>query len=170
MADYRSTTLPYVIDKRPWNWIDAAFIHLILPQAKFIDIRRAPMAAGFAMFKQLLPADAAFTFDMDHLGHYYRQYVGFMDAMDSVMPGSILHVSYERLVDDTETEIRRMLDYCGLPFEARCVRFWESDRAVMTPSAEQVRRPIFRDALEQWKNYEEWLGPLRNSLGDLAEV
>lgn len=170
MAEYRSTTLPYVIDKRPWNWIDAAFIHLVLPQAKFIDIRRAPMAAGFAMFKQLLPADAAFTFDLDHLGHYYRSYVGYMDAMDVIMPGSILRVSYERLVDDTEAEIRRMLDYCGLPFEDTCLRFWESNRAVMTPSAEQVRRPIFRDALQQWKNYEQWLGPLRKSLGDLAEI
>ena len=168
IAEYRKTTLPFVIDKRPWNWLDAAFIHLILPQAKFIDIRRAPMAAGFAMFKQLLPADAAFTFDLRHLGQYYRSYVDFMTYLDTVMPGAILLVSYERLVDDTETEIRRMLDYCGLPFEAGCLRFWESDRAVMTPSAEQVRRPIFRDALEQWKNYEPWLGPLRESLGDLA--
>jgi hypothetical protein len=84
------------------------------------------------------------------------------------MPGRILHVSYETLVDDTETEIRRMLDYCGLPFEESCLRFWQTDRAVLTPSAEQVRRPIFRDALEQWKNYEPWLGPLKDALGDLA--
>jgi Tfp pilus assembly protein PilF len=168
IADYRKTSLPFVIDKRPWNWLDAPFIHLILPQAKFIDIRRAPMAAGFAMFKQLLPADAAFSFDLHHLGHYYRQYVDFMKDLDVAMPGCILQVSYENLVDDTETEIRRMLDYCGLPFEESCLRFWESDRAVLTPSAEQVRRPIFRDALEQWKNYEPWLGPLKESLGNLA--
>jgi tetratricopeptide (TPR) repeat protein len=168
MADYRKTTLPYVIDKRPWNWIDAPFIHLILPQAKLIDIRRGPMAAGFAMFKQYLPVDAAFSYDLEHLGHYYRRYVEHMDHMDEAMPGCILRVSYDRLVDDTETEIRRMLDFCGLPFEESCLRFWETERAVLTPSAEQVRRPIFRDALEQWKNYEPWLGPLKAGLGELA--
>ena len=107
IAEYRKTTRPFVIDKRPWNWLDAAFIHLILPQAKFIDIRRAPMAAGFAMFKQLLPSAAAFSFDLRHLGHYYRSYVEFMTYLDTVMPGAILRVSYERLVDDTETQIRR---------------------------------------------------------------
>jgi tetratricopeptide (TPR) repeat protein len=170
IAEYRATTLPYVIDKRPWNWLDACFIKLILPNAKFIDIRRRPMAAGFAMFKQLLPDDASFSFDLGHLGHYYRSYVDYMDYLDGVIPGSILHVSYPALVDDTETEIRRMLDYCGLPFEEGCLRFWQTDRAVLTPSAEQVRRPIFRDALEQWKNYEPWLGPLREALGDLAEA
>ena len=170
MAEYRKTTLPYVVDKRPWNWLDACFIHLMLPNAKFIDIRRRPMAAGFAMFKQLLPADASFSFDLRHLGHYYRNYVEFMDYLETVMPGRILRVSYPALVDDTETQIRRMLEYCGLPFEEGCLRFWETDRAVLTPSAEQVRRPIFRDALEQWKNYAPWLGPLREELGDLAET
>ncbi len=170
IAAYRTTTLPYVIDKRPWNWMDACFIHLILPQAKFIDIRRAPMAAGFAMFKQLLPLEVSFSFDLEHIGHYYRSYVGFMDHVDSVMPGKVLRVSYPDLVNDTETQIRRLLDYCGLPFEESCLRFWETDRAVLTPSAEQVRRPIFKDALEQWRNYAPWLNPLREALGDLAEV
>jgi hypothetical protein len=170
MAEYRKTTRPYVIDKRPWNWLDACFIYLMLPHAKFIDIRRAPMAAGFAMFKQMLPPDAAFSFDLRHLGIYYRQYVAFMDYLDTVMPGRILRVSYPKLVDDTETEIRRMLDYCGLPFEEGCMRFYQTERAVLTPSAEQVRRPIFRDALEQWRNYEPWLSPLREALGDLAEA
>jgi hypothetical protein len=169
IGEYRRTTRPYVIDKRPWNWLDAPFIHLMLPQAKFIDIRRAPMAAGFAMFKQLLPADAAFSYDLQHLGHYYRHYVAYMDYLDEIMPGRILRVSYEHLVVDTEAEIRRMLDYCGLPFEENCLRFWETDRAVLTPSAEQVRRPIFRDALQQWKNYQPWLGPLKAALGGLAE-
>ncbi len=167
---YRTTTRPYVIDKRPWNWLDACFIHLILPHARFIDIRRAPMAAGFAMFKQLLPSDAAFSCDLGHLGHYYRHYVSYMDYVESVMPGRILRVFYPDLVNDTETQIRRMLDYCGLPFEEGCLRFWETGRAVLTPSAEQVRRPIFKDALEQWKNYEPWLGPLKEALGGLAEA
>jgi hypothetical protein len=169
IARYRTTNLPYVIDKRPWNWMDIAFIHLILPQARFIDIRRAPMAAGFAMFKQLLPADAAFSFDLRHTGLYYRGYVAFMEHIDKILPGRVLRVSYENLVENTEFEIRRMLDYCGLPFEEHCLRFWETKRTVSTPSAEQVRRPIFRDALQQWKNYEPWLGPLKEALGDLAE-
>jgi hypothetical protein len=170
MAAFRHTTLPYVIDKRPWNWIDIPFLALVLPQARFIDIRRAPMAAGFAMYKQMLPMDAAFSFDLKHLGSYYRSYVGYMDYVNSIMPGRVLHVRYEDLVDNTEAEIRRMLDYCGLPFDERCLRYWETDRAVLTPSAEQVRKPIYRGALEQWKNFEPWLGELKEALGDLANA
>jgi len=168
IAKFRSGTLPYVIDKRPWNWVDAPFLHLILPQAKFIDIRRAPMAACFGMFKQMLPPDASFSYNLTHLGRYYRGYVDYMDYLDSVMPGAILRVAYENLVDDTEAEIRRILAYCGLPFEESCLRFWETERGVLTPSAEQVRKPIYRGALEQWKNFEPWLGELKASLGDLA--
>lgn len=169
IAQFRRTTLPYVIDKRPWNWMDAPFLHLILPQAKFIEVRRAPMAACFGMFKQMLPPDAAFAYDLTHLGRYYRDYVDYMDYLDTVMPGVILRVSYESLVDNTEPEIRRMLEHCGLPFQESCLRFWETDRAVLTPSAEQVRKPIYREALEQWKNFEPWLGELKEALGDLAQ-
>ncbi len=168
IAEFRSTQLPYVIDKRPWNWMDAPFLHLVLPQARFIDIRRAPMAACFGMFKQMLPPDASFSYNLTQLGRYYREYVAYMDYLDTVMPGAILHVSYENLVDDTETQIRRMLDYCGLPFQESCLRFWETERGVLTPSAEQVRKPIYRGALEQWKKFEPWLGELKESLGDLA--
>jgi tetratricopeptide (TPR) repeat protein len=168
MAEFRRSTLPFVIDKRPWNWVDAPFLQLILPQAKFIDVRRAPMAACFAMFKQMLPPDAAFSYNLTHLGRYYRDYVEYMDYLDTVMPGAILRVSYENLVDNTEAEIRRMLAHCGLPFEAGCLRFWETERAVLTPSAEQVRKPIYRGALEQWKKFEPWLGELKAALGDLA--
>ena len=163
-AFFRNTNRPYFIDKRPWNWIEAGLIDMILPHAKLIDIRRAPMAACFAMFKQMLPPDAAFSYDLNALGRYYNEYVNMMEHHEQVMPGRVLRVEYERLVDDTETEIRRMLDYCGLPFEESCLRFWQTDRAVATPSAEQVRRPIFRDALEQWRNFEQWLGPLKESL------
>ena len=170
IAVFRHTTLPYVIDKRPWNWVDIPFLALVLPQAKFVDIRRAPMAAGFAMWKQMLPWDAAFTYDLTHLGRYYRNYVAYMDYLDSIMPGRVLRVRYEDLIDNTEAEIRHMLDYCGLPFDERCLRFWETDRAVLTPSAEQVRKPIYRGALEQWKNFEPWLGELKESLGDLANT
>jgi tetratricopeptide (TPR) repeat protein len=170
VAIYRHTELPYVVDKRPWNWIEIPFLALVLPQAKFIDIRRAPMSAGFAMWKQMLPWDAAFTYDLKHLGRYYRNYVEYMDHLDAIMPGRVLRVRYEDLVDNTEAEIRRMLDYCGLPFDERCLRYWETDRAVLTPSAEQVRKPIYRGALEAWKNFEPWLGELKESLGDLANA
>lgn len=168
IAEFRSSALPYVIDKRPWNWVDAPFLHLVLPQAKFIDIRRAPMAACFGMFKQMLPPDASFSTNLTHLGLYYRRYVEYMDYLDTVMPAAILRVSYESLVDNTEAEIRRMLAYCGLPFQESCLRFWETDRGVLTPSAQQVRKPIYRGALEVWKNFEPWLGELKAALGDLA--
>jgi hypothetical protein len=170
IAVFRHTALPYVIDKRPWNWIEIPFLALALPQARFIDIRRAPMAAGFAMYKQMLPWDASFSYDLTHLGRYYRNYVGHMDYLNTIMPDRVLRVRYEDLVDNAESEIRRMLDYCGLPFDERCLRFWETDRAVLTPSAEQVRKPIYRGALEQWKNFEPWLGDLKEALGDLADA
>jgi tetratricopeptide (TPR) repeat protein len=165
---FRHTDRPCFVDKRPWNWLDAGFIHLVLPHAKIIDIRREPMAACFAMYKQQLPRDAAFSYDLRDLGHYYNLYVGLMEHWKKLMPGRILFVQYERLVGDTEHEISRMLDYCGLPFEENCLRFWETDRAVSTPSAEQVRRPIYKDAVELWRNYEAWLGPLKAALAEPA--
>ncbi|HEX4078255.1 MAG TPA: sulfotransferase [Rhizomicrobium sp.] len=168
--DFRKTDWPYFVDKRPWNWIDAGLIHLILPHSKIIDIRREPMAACFANFKQKLPKDAEFSNDLAELGHYYNLYVSLMDHWKEVMPGRIHFVQYERLVQNTENEIRRMLEYCGLPFEEGCLRFWESDRAVTTPSAEQVRRPIYLDAVEQWRNFEPWLGPLKAALSEPARA
>ena len=163
-AAYRGTDRPFFIDKRPWNWLDAGLIEMILPHAKIIDIRREPMAACFAMYKQMLANDATFSNDFNDLAQYYTHYVGMMAHYDRVMPGHIHFLSYKRLVEDTETEIRRLLDYCGLPFEEGCLRFWENSRAVATPSAEQVRRPIFRDALRQWRKFEPWLGPLKDAL------
>ena len=165
-SELRQTELPYFVDKRPWNWLDAGLIRMILPQARIVDIRREPMAACFAMYKQQLPKDAAFSYDLEELGHYYNLYVSLMEHWKSVMPGWIHFVQYERLVEDTESEIRRMLDYCGLTFEEGCLRFWETDRAVLTPSAEQVRRPIYRDAVGQWRNFEPWLGPLKAALSE----
>jgi hypothetical protein len=165
---YRMLNRPYFVDKRPWNWMDAGLIHLILPHAKIIDVRREPMAACFAMFKQLLPDDAGFSYDLGELGRYYTLYVSMMAHYRAVMPGRIHFLSYERLVEDTETEIRALLEYCGLPFEEGCLRFWETERAVATPSAEQVRRPIFKDALAQWRNFEPWLGPLAAALATPA--
>ncbi len=165
---YRKTDRPWFTDKRPWNWLEVGLIHLILPHAKIIDIRREPMAACFAMFKQVLTDGADFSNDLNDVGRYYTEYGGLMEYWRSVLPGRVHFMQYERLVEDTETEIRRMLDYCGLPFEEGCLRFWETDRTVSTPSAEQVRRPIFRDAMHQWRNFEPWLGPLKAALSKPA--
>jgi tetratricopeptide (TPR) repeat protein len=167
-AVYRKTARPFFVDKRPWNWLDAGLIEMILPHARIIDIRREPMAACFAMYKQMLANDATFSNDFDDLAEYYTQYVAMMAHYERVMPGRIHFLSYEKLVDNTEAEIRRLLDYCGLPFEEGCLRFWENDRAVATPSAEQVRRPIFREALQQWRKFEPWLGPLKEALATAA--
>lgn len=161
---YRKTGLPYFVDKRPWNWLNTGLIGLILPHAKIIDVRREPMAACFAMYKQMLTPLAPFSYDFNDIAHYYAQYVRMMAHYDSVMPGRIHFLSYERLIENTETEIHRLLDYCGLPFEKGCLRFWETDRVIATPSAAQVRRPIYRDALEQWRNFDPWLQPLREAL------
>jgi hypothetical protein len=135
-----------------------------LPHAKIIDVRRAPMAAGFAMFKQYFQATQGhdYSWDLAETGRYYRDYVALMAHFDAVLPGAIHLVKYERLVADTEAEIRALLAYCGLEFEPACLRFWETARAVQTPSAEQVRQPIFTGGLEQWRHYQGWLGALRD--------
>jgi tetratricopeptide (TPR) repeat protein len=156
---YRRTNRPYFIDKEPSNWLDAGFIRLILPHAKMVDVRREPMAACFAMYKL-----AQYPYGLPELAHWYTQYAGMMAHYETVMPGTIHFLSYERLVEDTESEVRRLLGYCGLPFEESCLRFWETKRAVRTPSAEQVRKPIYRDALQQWRDFEPWLEPLKAAL------
>ncbi len=163
---YRQTGRPWFVDKRTWNWMEVGLIHLMLPQAKVIDIRREPMAACVAMYKQLLP----FAYDLEDLGRHYKKYVGMMDHWESVLPGRVHFVQYERLVTDTESEIHRLLAYCGLPFEEGCLRFWETDRSVSTPSSEQVRRPIYRDAIDGWRNFEPWLAPLKKSLAEAART
>ncbi|HTT85036.1 MAG TPA: sulfotransferase [Rhizomicrobium sp.] len=167
---YRSTRSPYFIDKRPWNWLNAGLIGLILPHAKIVDVRREPMAAGFAMYKHMLTPLAPFSYDFNNIAHYYTQYVRMMAHYECAMPGRIHFLSYERLIEDSETEIRRLLDYCGLPFEEGCLRFWETDRVIATPSAAQVRRPIYRQALKQWRNFEPWLGPLKTALSSQARA
>ena len=161
---YRRTNRPYFIDKQPWNWRDAGFVRLILPHARIVDVRREPMAACFAMYKLQLEIDSLFPYGFRDLAHCYTQYASMMAYYETAMPGHIHFVSYERLVKDTESEIRRLLEYCGLPFEESCLRFWETSRTVATPSGEQVRQPIYRGALEQWKNFEPWLGPLKEAL------
>ena len=144
-------------------------IHLILPNAKIIDARRHPMAGCFAGFKQLFAQGQTFTYNLQNIGHYYRNYVNVMDHWDTVLPGRVHRVQYEDMVSDSETEIRKVLEYCGLPFEEQCLKFYETDRAIRTPSSEQVRQPIFKEGLEQWRNYETHLDPLKKALGPLLE-
>jgi hypothetical protein len=161
----RKTDRPFFIDKMPNNFAHLGLIHLILPNAKIIDARRHPMANCFSAFKQHFARGQTFTYDLGELGRYYRDYVELMAHFDAVLPGRVHRVHYERMVADTEGEVRRLLAACGLPFEDACLRFNETERAVRTASSEQVRRPIFTDAVEQWRNYEQWLGPLRDALG-----
>jgi tetratricopeptide (TPR) repeat protein len=154
----------FFIDKMPNNFRHIALIHLILPNAKIIDARRDPMSCCFSGFKQLFGEGQQFSYDLADIGHYYRRYVEIMDHWDKALPGKILRVQYEDVVADLETQVRRILDYCGLPFEQACIDFHSNKRAVRTPSSEQVRQPIYQSGLEQWRNYESHLGPLKKAL------
>lgn len=156
---------PYFIDKMPNNFRHIGLIHLILPNAKIIDARRSAMACCFSNFKQLFAQGQEFTYGIEEIARYYRTYVELMDHWDAVLPGRVLRVQHEDVIDDLEGSVRRILDYCGLEFEAGCIDFHKTKRSVRTPSSEQVRQPIFRDGLDQWKNYSPWLDPLRTALG-----
>jgi len=162
----RKTQRPFFIDKMPNNFLHVGLICLILPNAKIIDARRHPMACCFSAFKMQFSDGHRFSYDLHELGDYYRLYVEYMQHFDAVLPGRIHRVHHESMVDDTETEVRKLLDYCGLEFEPDCLRFHENKRPVRTPSAQQVRRPIYRDGLDHWRNFEAWLGPLADALGD----
>jgi hypothetical protein len=163
----RKTQAPFFIDKMPNNCFYVGLIHLILPNARIIDARRHPLACCFSCFKQHFARGQNFTYGLEELGRYYGDYVRFMAHLDEVLPGRVLRVHYEHVVEDTETQVRRLLDYCRLPFEEGCLRFFENERAVRTASSEQVRQPIFREGLEHWRNYEPWLAPLKRSLGSM---
>ncbi len=127
------------------------------------------MACCFSNFKQLFARGQTFTYDLEGMGRYYRDYVTLMDHWDTVLPGRVLRVQYEEMVADTENQIRRLLEHCGLPFEEQCLRFYETERAIRTPSAEQVRQPIYQGGLEQWRNFEAHLGPLKEALGPVLQ-
>jgi tetratricopeptide (TPR) repeat protein len=160
---------PFFIDKMPNNNAHVGLIHLILPNARIIDARRHPLAACFSNFKQHFAMGQLFSYGLENIGRYYRDYVELMAHFDAVLPGRIHRVFYERMVEDTEAEVRRLLDYCGLPFEEGCLRFYENERVVRTASSEQVRRPIYREGVDHWRNYEPWLGPLKAALGPVLE-
>lgn len=166
----RRTGKPFFVDKLPNNWLYVPFIHLVLPNARIIDARRHPLACCFSNFRQHFARGQAFTYDLDHLGRYYADYVRLMGHIDAVLPGRIHRVIYERMVEDTEAEVRRLLDYCGLNFEDQVLEFYKTDRAVRTASSEQVRQPIYRDATEEWRAYEQFLGPLKTALGPVLDA
>ena len=158
------TGAPFFIDKMPNNFRHIGLIHLILPNAKIIDARRDPMACCFSGFKQLFGEGQDFTYGLEDVGRYYRDYVDLMRHWEDVLPGRVLRVQYEDVVEDLETQVCRLLDHCGLPFEQACINFHETERAVRTASSEQVRQPIFQGGLDQWQNYEAYLGPLKAAL------
>lgn len=166
---YRNSGRPRFIDKTPSNFLHVGLIQLILPRARIIDVRRHPLACGLSIYKQHFGHGFGCAFDLDHIGRYYADYVELMARFDEALPGRIHRVIYERLVADLEGEVRRLLDYLDLPFESACLRFFDNPRAVDTPSSEQVRRPVFTDALDHWRHFEPWLGPLKGALDPVLE-
>ncbi|HEX9138794.1 MAG TPA: sulfotransferase [Steroidobacteraceae bacterium] len=162
---HRKTGAALFIDKMPNNFAHLGLMQLILPNAKIIDARRHPMACCFSGFKQHFARGQNFSYRLEDLGRYYRDYVELLAHFDAVLPGRIHRVIYEQMVADTEVEVRRLLAYCGLPFEEQCLRFFENERPVSTASSQQVRQPIYREGLDQWRHYQEWLGPLQEALG-----
>jgi tetratricopeptide (TPR) repeat protein len=167
--DYRSTGKPRFVDKMPANWLHLGFIRLILPNATIIDARRHPMAAGFSNFRQHYGKGAAWTASLESIGFYYRDNVRLMRHFGRVRPGWAHRLVNERLIEDFEPEVRRLLAHVGVDFEAACLEFHRSTRPVRSASAEQVRRPVNRDGVDQWRAFEPWLGPLKEALGDALE-
>jgi hypothetical protein len=138
----------------------------MLPNARIIDARREPMACCFSNFKQLFANGQEFTYSIEDIARYYRTYLELMQHWDRVLPGRVLRVYHEDVVDDLDGSVHRLLDFCGLEFEPQCITFHQTRRSVRTASSEQVRQGIYREGLEQWKNFEPWLGPLKDALGD----
>ena len=163
---YRKSGRPFFIDKMPNNFRYLGLIHLMLPNARIIDARREPMACCFGNLKQLFSSGQEFSYSIDDIARYYRTYLELMRHWNAVLPGRVLKVQHEDVVEDLESSVRRILDFCGLPFEPACLEFHRTLRSVRTASSEQVRQPIFREGLEQWRNYEPWLTPLQHALGD----
>ena len=166
---FRHTDRPFFVDKQPANWLYVGFIKMILPNARIIDARRHPMACGFSNFRQYYPTGVTFSYSLESIGHFYSDYLRLMNHFDQVIPGAIHHVINECLIEDTEGEVRKLLDYVGVPFDLSCLEFHKTRRAVHSASSEQVRRPINREGVDYWRRYEPWLGPLRQALGDALD-
>jgi len=160
---------PRFVDKMLGNHLHVGLIQLLFPNAAIIDARRHPLSCGLSCFRQYFGRSVSFTYDLGEFGRYYREYVGLMAHIDDVLPGRVHRAYYEQVVASPEQEVRRLLDYCGLPFEEACLRFYDTRRVVHTLSSEQVRRPIYSDSVDQWRHYEPWLGPLKAELGDLID-
>jgi hypothetical protein len=156
---------PHFIDKMPNNFRHIGLIHLILPNARIIDARREPMACCFSNFKQLFASGQEFTYRLEDIARYYRSYVALMDHWDAVLPGKVLRIRHEELVLDLAGHVHRLLAFCGLDFEPACLEFHKTDRSIRTASSEQVRQPINRSGIDQWRHFEPWLDPLKNALG-----
>ena len=163
------TDKPRFTDKMPNNFRHIGLIHLMFPSASIIDARREPMAGCFGLYKQLFARGQEFAYSIPDIARYYRTYLELMEHWDRVLPGRVLRVHYEDVVDDLPGNVSRILEHCGLPFEAACIEFHRTERSIRTASSEQVRQPIFREGLEQWRHFEQWLGPLREALGDALE-
>jgi len=155
---------PYFVDKAPHNFHHIGLIKTLFPNAKIIDIRRNPMASGWSLFRQFFADSFPFSYDLETIGKYYKDYIALMDHWHAVLPGQVLTIEYEDLVSDFPATVKAVLDYCGLAFEDGCLDFHLNKRAVATPSSEQVRQPLYSDAVEHWKNYEEFLGPLAQTI------
>jgi tetratricopeptide (TPR) repeat protein len=166
---YRPEGKPFFTDKNPNNFRNIGLLQLILPQAKIIDARRGAMACCFSNYKQLFATGQEFTYSLEDLGSYYRWYVELMEHWDAVLPGKVLHIRHEALVDDLEAHVRRILEFCGLEFEPACLEYYKTERRIHTVSSEQVRRPVSREGIDQWRNFEPWLGPLKDALGPHAD-
>jgi hypothetical protein len=160
----------FFTDKMGANFSHVGLIQLILPNARIVDVRRHPMACCFSNFSQVFPKGQDNAYRLTDLARLYRDYVELLAHFDSVLPGRVHRIFYEELVAHPEGEVRRLLDYLGVEFEDACLNFFNTKRAVTTVSSEQVRRPIYRDALEFWRNYEPWLGSLKNALGKVLEA
>jgi tetratricopeptide (TPR) repeat protein len=166
----RKTDRPFFIDKLPNNWMNAGFIHLILPHATIIDARRHPLDCGFSNFRQHFARGQGFSNDLADMGRYYADYVRMMAHMDAVLPGRVHRVIHEQLVADPEGQIRLLLDAIGLPFDPACLVFHDNDRPVRTASSEQVRQPINAAGIDRWRHYDPWLGPLKQALGPVLDA
>jgi tetratricopeptide (TPR) repeat protein len=163
---YRTPGVAHFIDKMPNNFRHLGLIHLMLPNARIIDARREPMACCFSNLKQLFAKGQEFTYSIEDIARYYRTYLDLMRHWDQVLPGRVLRIVHEDVVEDLEGTVRRMLEFCGLEFEPQCIEFHKTERSVRTASSEQVRQPLYREGMDHWKNFECWLGPLRDALGD----
>jgi len=167
---HRKLNRPFFIDKMPNNFAHVGLIHLILPNARIIDARRHPVACCFSGFKQHFARGQNFSYGLEDLGRYWRDYAELMAHFDAVLPGRVHRVHYEAMVADTGAQVRQLLDYCDLPFDDACLRFFENARPVRTASSEQVRQPIYRDGVDQWRHFEPWLDPLKAALGNALEA